>query len=108
VDELAALRQPEIEPPPADVPAAEPEPPPAPEAAIDTGRSPPGLPRVALTFLQWSADPSRRFAFVSIDGAPSQRVREGDTAGGMTVAEITPVGIQFRQEGKVFTIRPRH
>ncbi|MBI3768425.1 MAG: hypothetical protein HY271_08000 [Deltaproteobacteria bacterium] len=103
-------------PPPAPEPLPAPEPPPAagaepaqpPPVAIDTGRSPPGSPRVALTFLQWSSDPERRFAFVSIDGAPAQRVREGDTASGMTVAQITPTGVQFKREGQLFMIRPRH
>ncbi len=87
-------------------PQAEPAQPPA--TVIDTGRSPPGSPRVALTFLQWSADPSRRFAFVSIDGAPAVRIREGDTPSGLTVAEITRTGVQFKREGQVFMIRPRH
>jgi len=36
------------------------------------------------------------------------RVREGDTASGMTVAEITPTGVQFKREGQLFMIRPRH
>jgi len=88
--------------------AAEPEPPPAPPTVTDTGRSPPGAPRVALSFLQWSPDPTRRFALISIDGAPSQRVREGDTAAGLTVAQITPTGVQFKREGNLFTIRPRY
>jgi hypothetical protein len=88
--------------------ATEPEPPPAPPTVIDTGRSPPGAPRVALSFLQWSPDPTRRFALISIDGAPSQRVREGDTAAGLTVAQITPGGVQFKHEANLFTIRPRH
>ena len=96
-------------PPESDVPPPQAEePPPLPEPVIDTGRSPPGAPRVALTFLQWSTDPTRRFAFVSIDGAPAQRVREGDTTGSLTVAEITPRGVQFKQDGKIFVIRPRH
>jgi hypothetical protein len=63
---------------------------------------------VALTFLQWSADPARRFAFVSVDGAPAQRLREGDTTSGLTVAEILPSGVQFKREGQIFVIRPRH
>ena len=88
--------------------ATEPEPAPAPATVIDTGRSPPGAPRVALSFLQWSPDPARRFAFVSVDGAPSQRIREGDTPGGLTVAQITPTGVQFKRDGNLFTIRPRH
>jgi hypothetical protein len=90
--------------------APEPEAPPAapPTNVIDTGRSPTGAPRVSLTFLQWSSDPDRRFAFVSIDGAPSVRVREGDTASGMSVSQITPTGVQFQREGQSFIIRPRH
>ena len=94
--------------PETEISAAAPEPQPSPPTVIDTGRSPPGAPRVALSFLQWSPDPSRRFALVSIDGAPSQRVREGDTAGSMTVAQISPTGVQFRRDGNLFTIRPRH
>jgi hypothetical protein len=101
-----AVEAPPVVPAPAAPAEAEPEQPPP--VVIDTGRSPPGAPRVSLTFLQWSADPDRRFAFVSIDGAPSQRVREGDMASGMTVAQITPTGVQFRREGQLFMIRPRH
>lgn len=98
-DEIAALGEPT---------APVPEPPPAPPELIDTGRSPPGAPKVVLSFLQWSTEPARRFALVSIDGAPSQRVREGDAAAGMTVAQITPTGVQFSREGKLFMIRTRH
>lgn len=89
-------------------PEPEPEPEPPAETLVDTGRSPPGAPKVALSFLQWSPDPSRRFAFISIDGAPSQRVREGEVAAGLTVAAITPTGVQFKREGTAFVIRPRH
>ncbi len=105
---IAAVAPPEV--PAAPMPDAIPEPEPeAPgETLFDTGRSPPGAPKVALSFLQWSADPARRFAFISIDGAPSQRVREGETAAGMTIAAITPKGVQFKREGTVFMIRPRH
>ena len=105
---LAAIEPPAQ--PEAEAPAVEPEPAPAPspEVVIDTGRSPPGAPKVALTFLQWSADPERRFAFVSIDGSAGQRIREGDGLAGMTVAQITPTGVEFRREGKLFIIRPRH
>ena len=87
-------------------PEAEPEAPP--EALVDTGRSPPGAPKVALSFLQWSADPAKRFAFISVDGGAAQRVREGEVTSGMTVAAITPTGIQFKREGTTFVIRPRH
>jgi hypothetical protein len=99
------------EPAPMEIaPEAQPEPEPetSPETVFDTGRSPPGAPKVALSFLQWSADPAKRFAFVSIDGQPSQRIREGESAAGMTVAAITPTGVQFKREGTTFVIRPRH
>ncbi len=111
---VAALAPPPPVPPVIPAPPAEAPPPAEPETlhppsnVIDTGRSPPGSPRVALTFLQWSADPERRFAFISIDGAPSLRVREGDSASGMVVAQITPTGVQFQREGQTFIIRPRH
>jgi len=114
-DQVAAIAPPPaaapiVPAPPPVVPAppAEAEPASPPPVTIDTGRSPPGSPRVALTFLQWSADPDRRFAFISVDGAPAQRVREGDTTSGLTVAQITPTGVQFKREGQVFMIRPRH
>lgn len=101
---LAALPPTAVEPPL----AAEGEPPPLPPSIFDTGRSPPGLPKVTLSFLQWSEDPARRFVFISIDGGPTQRLREGDNSGGLTVAQITPTGVRFRHEDKVFVIRPRH
>ena len=90
-------------PPPAEAPEAdlapeiEPETPA--ESLFDTGRSPPGAPKVALSFLQWSADPARRFAFISVDGAPSQRVHEGEVTSGMTVAAITPSGSSVQTRG---------
>ncbi len=96
--------EPEIEP----ESAAEPQPEAPTITEVDTGRSPPGVPRVSLSFLQWSPDPARRFAFVSVDGAPSLRVREGDTMSGLTVAQITPTGVQFKSDTTLFTIRPRH
>ena len=100
------------EPPLEESPEAEPEPEPEPESPgetlFDTGRSPPGAPKVALSFLQWSSDPARRFAFISIDGAPTQRIHEGEVAAGLTVAAITPTGVQFKRDGTVFVIRPRH
>ena len=97
---------PAVAPPPVDTESGQPAQPPP--VLFDTGRSPPGSPRVSLTFLQWSSDPDRRFAFISIDGAPSQRVREGDSANGMTVSQITQNGVQFQREGQLFMIRPRH
>lgn len=112
-EDLAALAPaPATEPdvPIAEEAAVEPdaEPETSPETLVDTGRSPPGAPKVALSFLQWSTDPARRFAFISIDGAPTQRIREGEVAAGLTVAAITPTGVQFKREGTVFVIRPRH
>jgi hypothetical protein len=111
--ERAADQQVAAVPPPAavappEIPAVEAEPPPPPPQVIDTGRSPAGTPSVALRFLQWSVDPARRYALVSIDGAPSQRLREGESAGSLTVSQIMQTGVQFKVEGKVFTIRSRH
>jgi hypothetical protein len=110
--DLAALTppmpptEPRIEEAPEPAPESEPATPG--ETLFDTGRSPPGAPKVALSFLQWSADPARRFAFISIDGAPTQRVHEGEVTAGLTVAAITPTGVQFKREGTIFVIRPRH
>ncbi len=97
-------------PPPVEAAPAESEADPAApaETLFDTGRSPPGAPKVALSFLQWSPEPARRFAFISIDGAPTQRIHEGEVAAGLTVAAITPTGVQFKREGTTFVIRPRH
>lgn len=110
--DLAALAPEVLDVPEVPTAESETEPEPEPEAPaetlVDTGRSPPGAPKVALSFLQWSPDPARRFAFISIDGAPSQRVREGEVAAGLTVAAITPTGVQFKRDGSAFVIRPRH
>ncbi len=78
------------------------------ETVIDTGRSPPGAPQVTLSFLQWSSDPMRRFAFLSVDAGPSQRVREGDAVGAATIDLITPNGVRLRHEDTLFMIRSRH
>jgi hypothetical protein len=114
-DQIAALTQPgaldDAGVAPEDELAPE-EPEPAavvpPTMLIDTGRSPTGVPRVVLSFLQWSPDPARRFALVSVDGSPSQRVQEGDSPAGLTVIEIRRDGVQFKREGTAFVIRPRH
>ena len=108
VDVPVETADPELEEPFLDTLDLEPEAVPSPEVVIDTGRSPPGTPRVALSFLQWSQDPGRRFAFISVDGGPAQRVQEGDTMGGLTVAQILPGAVQLRGSGTSFVIRPRH
>ncbi len=113
-EEIAALAPqgapaaPQLDEAPEEALVPEPEPETPGETLFDTGRSPAGAPKVALSFLQWSPDPARRFAFISIDGAPTQRIHEGEVAAGLTVAAITPTGVQFKRDGTIFVIRPRH
>jgi hypothetical protein len=108
-----------VEPQPA--PAAEPEPPTtvaavapdrAPAAAPATAAVPPvlrrapgGAPQVAINILQWSAEPARRFAFVSVDGGNMTQVREGDHIGGLTVKHIHQQMIEFGFNDSTFLLR---
>ncbi len=78
------------------------------EKVVDTGRSPPGVPKVVLGLLQWSPEPSRRFAFISVDGSPYQKLREGEAARGLAITSIDKDSVTFRYESTRFVIRARH
>lgn len=124
----AEMHDPDIPPPaPAEAaPAAAPEPPvtvasvPPPEPAPAAGarsasptagtmqvlrRAPGGAPQVAINILQWSAEPGRRFAFVSVDGGNMTQVREGDRIGGLTVKHIHQQMIEFGFNDSTFLLR---
>ena len=68
-------------------------------------RSPGGAPQVAINILQWSAEPERRFAFVSVDGGGMTQVREGDRIGGLTVKHIHQQMIEFGFNDATFLLR---
>jgi len=95
---VAAVRAPE---PPAPVLAA-----PAPAASRPVlRRAPGGAPQVAINILQWSAEPGRRFAFVSVDGGNMTQVREGDHIGGLTIKHIHQQMIEFGFNDSTFLLR---
>ena len=71
------------------------EPPPK---AVEVRRLPAGLPEVELNIVQWSPSPSRRFAFVRVDGSAMVKVREGDEVGGLLVVRIHPDGLELAQD----------
>lgn len=116
---VAAVARPEPAPAPALAPP--PEPPPAPAAAAaprtvvlqagapaDEGlrRPPSGAPQVRINILQWSNDPGRRFAYMSIEGNPAMtQVREGESFQGLTVTRIYPETVEFAHEGSKFLLR---
>ncbi len=75
---------------------------------IDTGRSPAGVPKVVLGMLQWSPQPQRRFAFISVDGSPFQKLREGERAGDLAITLIGKDSVTLQYESTRFVIRPRH
>ena len=68
-------------------------------------RSPGGAPQVSINILQWSAEPGRRFAFVSVDGGGMTQVREGDRIGGLTVKHIHQQMIEFGFNESSFLLR---
>lgn len=90
-------------------PAAAAAPAPAAPAAAGTSpvlrRAPGGAPQVAINILQWSAEPGRRFAFVSVDGGNMTQVREGDRIGGLTVKHIHQQMIEFGFNDSTFLLR---
>lgn len=101
-----AAPDPAPEPPPvalASLPAEIP-PPPRTEPQI-LRRAPGGAPQVAINILQWSAEPTRRFAFVSVDGGGMTQVREGDRIGGLTVKRIHEQMIEFGFNDSSFLLR---
>ncbi|MBY0273856.1 hypothetical protein K2Z84_00830, partial [Candidatus Binatia bacterium] len=67
--------------------------------------SPGGAPQVAINILQWSAEPARRFAFVSVDGGNMTQVREGDHIGGLTIKHIHQQMIEFGFNDGTFLLR---
>lgn len=116
----AEIRDPDA-PEPQQAPSAEADPPttvaalapdPAPAAAPARGAVPPvlrrapgGAPQVAINILQWSAEPARRFAFVSVDGGNMTQVREGDHIGGLTIKHIHQQMIEFGFNDSTFLLR---
>lgn len=75
---------------------------------IDEGlrRPPSNAPQVRINILQYSTEPRRRFAYMSIDGNPSMtQVREGESYQGLTVKRIFPEKIEFAHEGSTFLLR---
>lgn len=68
-------------------------------------RAPGGAPQVSINILQWSAEPGRRFAFVSVDGGGMTQVREGDRIGGLTVKHIHQQMIEFGFNDSTFLLR---
>jgi len=121
----AEVHDPDIPPPAEPARAAAPEPPvtvaalppsepaPAPVAAPPAAagamqvlrRAPGGAPQVAINILQWSAEPGRRFAFVSVDGGNMTQVREGDRIGGLTIKHIHQQMIEFGFNDSTFLLR---
>jgi len=61
-----------------------------------------------LGLLQWSPEPSRRFAFISVDGSPYQKLREGEAARGLAITSIDKDSVTFKYESTRFVIRARH
>lgn len=91
--------------PPEPAPAAAPQPVVAAAAPPVLRRAPGGAPQVAINILQWSAEPARRFAFVSVDGGNMTQVREGDRIGGLTIKHIHQQMIEFGFNDATFLLR---
>ncbi|MEW6268317.1 MAG: hypothetical protein AB1689_03355, partial [Thermodesulfobacteriota bacterium] len=68
-------------------------------------RPPGGAPQVSINILQWSVEPARRFAFVTVDGGNMRQVREGDRIGGLTVKRIYEQMIEFGFNDSTFMLR---
>ena len=79
--------------------------PPAEQMAAAVRRSPTGAPQVAINIVQWSSAPTRRFAFVTVDGSAMTQVREGDRVGGLTVKRIYQRAVEFGYNDSSFLMR---
>lgn len=77
----------------------------APAAPPVLRHSPGGAPQVAINILQWSTEPGRRFAFVTVDGGNMTQVREGDHIGPLTVKHIHEQMIEFGYNDSSFLLR---
>lgn len=111
---------PGVRPAPAAAPAIVRAPPPAPAAGSgkplvlsasgpsDEGlrRPPSNAPQVRINILQYSNDPGRRFAYMSVEGNPAMtQVREGESYQGLTVKRIFPEQVEFAHQGATFLLR---
>jgi hypothetical protein len=61
----------------------------------------------SLSFLQWSPEPSKRLAFIKVNGGPLTLVQEGDTVSGFTVVEIRRDAVELRSGTANFTLRTK-
>lgn len=61
----------------------------------------------SLSFLQWSPDPSKRIAFIKVNGGPLTLVQEGDAVSGFTVVEIRHDAVELRSGNASFTLRTK-
>lgn len=80
----------------------------APAEPVDEGlrRPPSSAPQVRINILQYSNDPGRRFAYMSIEGNPAMtQVREGESYQGLTVKRIFPEKVEFAHQGSTFLLR---
>jgi hypothetical protein len=69
-------------------------------------RAPSGVPSVRINILQYSRDPDRRFAYMSLEGQPAMtQVREGESYEGLTVKRIFPDVVEFDHSGSLFLLR---
>ncbi len=69
-------------------------------------RAPSGAPSVRINILQYSRDPDRRFAYMSLEGQPAMtQVREGESYQGLTVKRIFPDVVEFDHSGSLFLLR---
>ncbi|MDG2307379.1 MAG: hypothetical protein P8R42_22560 [Candidatus Binatia bacterium] len=111
---------PGVRPAPAPAPAIVRAPPPAPapvsgeplvlsaSGPTDEGlrRPPSSAPQVRINILQYSSNPGRRFAYMSVEGNPAMtQVREGESYQGLTVKRILPEQVEFAHQGATFLLR---
>lgn len=77
-------------------------------AAEEVLRRPPrGAPRVRVSFLFYSQEPSRRRVMLTIDGGELVTLFEGQAVDTLAVARILPDEVHFRHEGTLFAVKPR-
>jgi hypothetical protein len=84
--------------------ASTPPPPPSPRQ-VELPPPPDDAPDLALLFIQWSADPTKRVASLRQNGGGAiYIVREGDIVQGLRVAAIRPSGIEIQWRGQSFLL----
>jgi hypothetical protein len=80
---------------------------PPPAAPPPVAKRPDGAPEVQVSFLVYSSVPTRRTVALKVDGGGLVTLHEGESAGGLSVREILPDGVDLDWQGQTYTVHAR-